>query len=71
MDLQVIIVDQFATAMTLIQEAMTGLDKKMRTSLELVGRVFTCLCTLGSTSFMMIGLVRLLMYLRLYFHIDS
>ena len=38
MDPQAIIVDQFATTMALIQEAIAGLDKKkMQTSLEFFG----------------------------------
>ena len=46
-------------------------QRRMQTSLELSGRVFTCLWTLGSTSSMMVGLVRLLMHLWWYTHIDS
>ena len=64
MDFQVVIVDDFGVAMASIQEAIIGLDeRRMWTSLELFGLVFTCPWTLGSTSFMMLGLVRLLMYL--------
>ena len=62
MDFQVVIVDDFGVAMASIQEAIIGLDER-RTSLELFGLAFTCPWTLGSTSFMMLGLVRLLMYL--------
>ena len=46
-------------------------QRKIWTSLELSSWVFTRLWTLGSTSSMMVGLVRLLMYLWWCSHIDS
>ena len=64
MDPQVVIVDQFVVAMASIQETITSLDqKRMWTSLELFGRVFTCLWTLGSISSTILGLVIFLKYL--------
>ena len=46
-------------------------QRRMQTSLELSGWVFTCLWTLGSTSPMMIGPIRLLMHLWWCTHIAS
>ena len=46
-------------------------QRRIHISLELSGWVFTCLWTIGSTSSMMVGLVRLLMYLWWCSHIDS
>ena len=49
----------------------SGDQRRIQTSLELSGWVFTCLWTLGSTSPMMVGPVRLLIYLWWCSHIDS
>ena len=46
-------------------------QRRIQTSLELSGWVFTCLWTLGSTSSVMVGPVRLLIYLWWCFHVDS
>ena len=46
-------------------------QRRIQVSLELSGWIFTCLWTLGSTSSMMVGPVRLLIYLWWCFHVDS
>ena len=46
-------------------------QRRIQTSLELSGWVFTCFWTLDSTYFMMVGPVRLLIYLWWCFHVDS
>ena len=46
-------------------------QRKIQTSLELSGWVVTCLWTLGSASPMMVGPVRLLIYLWWCPHVDS
>ena len=46
-------------------------QRRMQTSLELSGWVFTCLWTFGSTSSVMVGSVRLLIYMWWCTHIDS